>query len=744
MNITELKNKHKIICEHLSKKQIKSSLDILKELVELSELGDYQRQWEKQNETYSNIIKYSAMGIDDPERQTIYNHLILAILELSDLVIHKILTKTASQETYRLKYKLAKEIELSRDEASRTIDNLAFNQELTEMLKDTVISSEEQNESNANSRQNLLINVFNRIWLADKFYEGNVVLVRDIIELNFPWYEKCIFVSALTLSLQRCFDIAKIELLTEFYEHSEDQVSQRALVGLLCGLSLYNDRLQYYPEIKKKLSLYSENEQIANDIETVIIQFVKSRETEKITKKFTEEIVPEVIKITPKLKDKLDLDNILSEDFSEDKNPEWEKFFEDSPGIYDKLEEFSKMQMEGSDVFLSAFSMLKHFDFFRDMTNWFKPFHENEETVKESLKGQTANIDAGLFIEGIDKSAFLCNSDKYSFCLNVRQMPEAQKAMMMELFNAELEAMKELAEEENILDQSQKNVRIFTQYIQDLYRFFKLYPLKNEFDDIFMSDLKIHDTWFFKAVISDKKILWNIAQCYFERDFFEEARAIYIKLNSEGDSSYEVYEKIAYCNQRLGNFTEALEFYLKAELFGTNRLWLLQKIAFCYKRLRDTENALKYYKEAEKLAPENIHIQLVVAHCYLDIEDHENALNNYYKVELQDPTNIKVLRPITWCSFILGKLDVSKKYLNKLIAQDANKYDHMNMGHVEWCLGDKEAAIENYKKSIQQKDNSFKEFMNGFRDDEKYLLRNGVDENDIPLMLDYLQYKLEE
>ena len=744
MNVTELKNKHKRICDHINEKQIKSALDILKQLIDLSEFGDYKRQWEKHNETYANIIKYSAMGTEDPQRQTIYNRLLVSILELSDLVIQKIFTNTTGYHTYRLKHKLEKEIRLTKDEASKIIDNLAFNQELAEMLKDTVISSETHNESDTNSRQNLLLNVFNRIWLADKFDEGNIVLVRGIIKLDFPWYEKCIFVSALTLSLQRCFDIAKIELLLEFYEHGEDQVRQRALVGLLYGLSIYDERLQYYPKITKKLSLYADNEQISNDIETVIIQFVKSRETEKITKKFTEEIVPEVIKITPKLKDKLDLDNILSKDFSEDKNPEWEKFFEDSPGIYDKLEEFSRLQMEGSDVFLSAFAMLKHFNFFNEMANWFKPFHEDEETVKQSLEGQTANIDSGQFIEGIDKSAFLCNSDKYSFCLNVRQMPEAQKAMMMELFNAELEAMKEIAEEENILNASEKNNKIFTQYIQDLYRFYKLYPLKNEFDDIFSKDLKIHETWFFSAVINDKKILWNIAQCYFERDFFEEARAIYIRLNNEGDNTYEVFEKIAYCNQRLGNIKEALDFYIKAELFDTNRLWLLQKIALSYRKLKDTGNAIKYYKEAEKLAPENIFIQVSIGHCYLDLENYEDALNYYYKVELQDPSNIKVLRPLAWCSFILGKLDVAQNYLNKLIGKEANKYDFMNMGHLEWCMGNKESAIENYVKSIQQKDNTFEHFMNGFKDDEKYLLKNGVDENDVPLMIDYLQYKLEE
>ena len=51
----------------------------------------------------------------------------------------------------------------------------------------------------------------------------------------------------------------------------------------------------------------------------------------------------------------------------EDKNPEWETFFKESPDVYNKLEEFTNLQMEGADVFLGAFAMLKQFDFFNEI-----------------------------------------------------------------------------------------------------------------------------------------------------------------------------------------------------------------------------------------------------------------------------------------------------------------------------------------------------------------------------------------
>jgi tetratricopeptide (TPR) repeat protein len=111
-------------------------------------------------------------------------------------------------------------------------------------------------------------------------------------------------------------------------------------------------------------------------------------------------------------------------------------------------------------------------------------------------------------------------------------------------------------------------------------------------------------------------------------------------------------------------------------------------------------------------------------------------------VEFLAIENKKVLRPIAWCSFVLGKLENAKKYYERLIEDQANKYDFMNMGHVEWCLGDRQAAIKNYKLSVNRGDNNFKSFQQGFEEDRQYLISNGIDAKDIPLMLDYLKYQL--
>ena len=44
------------------------------------------------------------------------------------------------------------------------------------------------------------------------------------------------------------------------------------------------------------------------------------------------------------------------------------------------------MQIEGSDVFMSAFSKLKNFPFFNEFSNWFSPFYKENEFIGVSVE----------------------------------------------------------------------------------------------------------------------------------------------------------------------------------------------------------------------------------------------------------------------------------------------------------------------------------------------------------------------
>jgi flavodoxin len=204
------------------------------------------------------------------------------------------------------------------------------------------------------------------------------------------WFEKSLLVSALTLNLWRMFDEPKLMMLFDCCQSSNQQVKQRAMVGLCMVMEKYKPVLPYFPSVRNRLVLLSDDNRIVDNFQQIIIQLISTAETEKISKKLRDEIMPEVMKISPILKDKMDADSLMNSDEWEGEHPEWQEIIEKS-GISDKIQELNEMQLEGADVYMSTFSMLKNFSFFTELSNWFMPFDIKNNAVAE-IKNQIPYI----------------------------------------------------------------------------------------------------------------------------------------------------------------------------------------------------------------------------------------------------------------------------------------------------------------------------------------------------------------
>lgn len=742
MKIKEINKKYQEVCQSISTRKVKNALDILKDLVDESQLGDLKDRLQEVETTYENILRYTVEGVPDPEREKVYNRLLRSILKLADQTNEKILLNTSGWHTFSLKKELVKEQKLTGKTVVEKIDDLSFKHQLDEVLSETRVLNTPRKSFESQKYTEVISRIFIHIMLADEFKEAEKSLIQTLMdEKKFYWYERSIFVSSVSLSLLRYFDIQKFKTLFQFFKLGEEEVWQRSFIGLILAFYKYNSRVSLYPELIDILNKLTETESIENEFEQVLIQLIRSGETESISKKIRDEIVPEMVKLAPRLTDKLDLDKLIPEDFMEEKNPDWEKIFKESEGLYEKIEEFSKLQMEGADVFMSAFSQLKQFSFFSEISNWFLPFIPDNPIIDDVFKFEDAEFDKQLFLSGLEKTGYMCNSDKYSFCLNVKLMPEAQKSMLLKMFQAELNSMDELEKENKIIESGKTSKIIYTQYIHDLYRFVKLYRFKDEFYDIFKTELDFHNTLLFRNLVKDDQLLGNIAEYYFQNEHFSRAIDIFLLLDDYNEKP-EIIEKIAYSYQILGDYNSALKYYSQAEIFNSNKEWLLKKIGLCYRSLQMSEKALKYYQRAESIDPENLFTQASIGHCYLDLKDYEKALKYYFKVEYLDPKNKKVWRPLAWCCFVQGKFDHADKYYKLITEESPNYHDYLNMGHLEWCKGNKVKATEFYKKSIEQKGNNLEKFLESFEQDKDHLLNHGISSEDLPILLDHIQYQL--
>jgi len=439
------------------------------------------------------------------------------------------------------------------------------------------------------------------------------------------------------------------------------------------------------------------------------------------------------------IEEKLDLDNILPKDKNEEKNPDWAEMFSDSEEIFKTMEELTKLQMEGADVYMSAFANMKHFDFFKDFQNWFVPFYPDHETVDEIYHDEILGPGTNELAEALYKTPFICNSDKYSLLLNLKHLPSAQKSMMLKVFRMELEGLQQLNEEESAIDPYRVFRINITQYLQDIYRFFKLSPYKKEFEDLFLGKLDIYNSEFFRMTSNASDAEAGLADYFFSKNFYSDALHLFLKQVNEKPSEVQLYEKIAYCYQESADYEEALKFYRRAELID-RKVWTIKKIGLCLRRLGNNEEALEYYLQASDLEPENIHTIIMIAHCYLDLKNYEQALKYYFRVEYKEPGNLKILRPIAFCYFAQGRFDESEKYYDRLSAGKLNAHDYINKGHLAFCRGKKREAADLYRQSIISGELSKEQFTSIFSEDKDLLITLGVNPDELPILLDYLLF----
>jgi tetratricopeptide (TPR) repeat protein len=722
MTEKEILSSTRRIHDLLSVKRLKEAMTDLRPMLITSGVNSWIEELEQIDSTYQVMLEYTVKGIQDPERQKVYRKIVAGLYELNDRVSEYLLTKMSTQYVHVRK-------RIFRDDPGLESFIQSF---LSEPDRITPSDPEYLRD---------LSRLFHMIWLSDEFHDREVQLVEKVkfsATLTVP--EKAILVTALNFSVLRYFDKRKFELLFEFFDSTDEELRQRALIGLMLAFYRYDARLVYYPAIRGRFLLMDEYPNFKKMVQEVIMQLIRGRNTDQLSKRMQEEILPEMLKLSPQIRNKLDLDLLMGESLSDEENPEWKEIFDDAPGLKDKMQELSEMQMDGDDVFIGTFQMLKGFPFFRHLINWFFPFTtDHPEILALQETGDLAWMKG--FLDSVDKSFYLCNSDKYSICFGIRSMPSDMQKFLSDGLHAEAEQMKEVLDGDELLDPLQQSRRVIRQYIQDLYRFYRFYPDKQGFDDLFSWKLDFYRKEFYRDLfVGDKEILYSLAGFYLQKKNYRDAAEAYGILEQAGDMSAEVLQKLGYAWQKTGNYQRALDYYLKADLLLSENLWNLKKIGLCYRYLKQPELALPYYRQAELQDPDDLKTEISIGHCLLDLQDYEGALKSYYKVEYLMPANYKVWRPLAWCSFVMGRYEQARKYYDKLIEREPTHHDLISLGHLEWCEGKRNEAIECYRKSLAAGKIDFDEFLAIFDQDRDQLLKQGIDPEEMPILLDRLRY----
>ncbi|MBQ3689539.1 MAG: hypothetical protein II937_06695 [Bacteroidales bacterium] len=612
-------------------------------------------------ETYSLMLKYSVQGISDSNRDNIFNDLQLTLLKSADNLKNSLLKKFYSSEFFSLKTSPMPIEPPEKSSISQWFKYLVNNEELSPQAEDLIKAQD--------------------------------------TEKKLAWVYTSMIISALTLSCLLFFDFRKFNMLVDFYLENKQQVWQRALAGIVIISYRFNKRLKFYPEIPELLKKLTDSPNFKERYQTIIIQLIKAINTDRISKVVNDKIIPEINKMVPGIKDKMKSDAFNIENFDES-NPAWGDYFQKNPELLDKMSEISKLQMEGSDVFINTFAALKNFRFFDSIENWFMPFYPENQYVKEVAKAtENSGFNFKEFAMKFAKVPFFCNSDKYSMIFSVSNMPKDQSNTLNSYFSNELAQMSEITDDMKLLHNKEYSYKLMTQYIQDIYRFFKLNRTGNIFPDIFDKNFSPIGTKLFDSTLSSASDKRTVGEYFFANEYYRQAVEFFQAVSKE-EPDFELFQKMGYAYQKLSDYQSALDCFLKAQLFNDSQLWNLKKIAYCYRKLDNPEKALEFYKLAEVQDSDNLSVATSIGRCLLELENYQEALKYYFKVEYLDVKNKKIFRPIAWCCYQLKKYEQALKYCNKIPKEDSLAEDFVLAGHALRKLGDKETAYENYLKAL--------------------------------------------
>ena len=177
INISKIKSQYRRLCRLVSTRRVKDALDVLSQLVSESGYSDFFIQQEHLEHTYEQMLNYMLEGVQDPERDRVYQKLLTSILELADKVKERLMETHSGWHTYILKREVDRQQELTGKRVIETMDDLSFKRELDEIIDEGRISPEADDER----RRKLSAEIFKHLWLSNKYNEAENSLSAAII-----------------------------------------------------------------------------------------------------------------------------------------------------------------------------------------------------------------------------------------------------------------------------------------------------------------------------------------------------------------------------------------------------------------------------------------------------------------------------------------------------------------------------------------------------------------------------------
>ena len=694
--------------------------------------GDMEKLMALQGD-FHLMTDYWQRGYDDPEREHLYSHLLRRLYVLTiNITIHD---RMANSRFLTSVYSRPRQIR--KDWTMSTVKR-----QLEGFVSDVAMLDLEPEESRQERRQKvyqehqlLMHDLFDYIltsrqWkdsLAQAFID---ILLSPTIDAN----DQQLIVSTIMLSAINAFGINKFQVLMNVYMNTPDQrVRQRALVGWV--LCMDSSKAGLYPEMADMIRKACEDQTCRSELTELQMQLFYCMDAEQDQKRIHDEIMPDIlkgsnIKVTRHGLEEIDddtLDDILHPDTAERNMERMEQ----------SMKQMVDMQKKGADIYFGGFAQMKRMPFYNDLSNWFVPFYPQHPAISniwEKTRGKR-------FLQVITKVGAFCDSDKYSFVLAFEQVLKQFPAKMLKMVE-EGEASPLPIGGEIDMEEQRRPAFIRRMYLQNLYRFFRLYPMRAEFANPFDEVGKY--LFFANSLFAETQLqdsLTEVASFLMKHGRNEETLAVLGNCR-QTDKSFEYQMLMANLLMRMPLDTEmsATEHFRNALNLRPDSERALSGYARALFRYHSYEAALGAYEKLLKLKPDHTGYMLNAAICMTNMGSNEDALKLLYRLDYEQPDNTKVKRVLAWVLTMSGRYEQASKNYQKLLAEEKPEpVDMLNYGYSLWFQGDIVEAIVHFKQFILSQDNEDftleEEFM---RTEHQLIADHHITDTEINLMLDAL------
>ena len=682
----------------------------------IRQMENYLAAWPEQHtaeklaqvrEDYDRMEAYWQQGGEDPQREDLYQRLLQRVYVLYANVMHYHRMKASPYQNSLYTRVRQGQHDWSLATIRKEMEDFVSNVAMLQLEPDN--KRKALSETLYKFHQQQMNQLFEYVLTSRQWSDGvGSQFAEMMTSPTIDTIDQQLLIAAISLSLLNQFDMAKFRMLTDVYRLSQDEaVRQRALVGW--ALTASDTYRLVYPEQRQLIVDLLRSEDTCQELTELQIQLIYCLDQEDASRTIQKEIMPDLMRNSSEMianhieTEEERLEEVLHPEVSEERMERMEA----------TMRRMQDMQKEGIDVFYHGFSQIKRYPFFYDISNWLVPFFHQHPDIAQFVSKQE-----GLhFLSKVFASNAFCNSDKYSFVIALQEVLNQLPQQIREMLQRGEFSAEELGE---TVEQSPAYERRI--YLMDLYRFFRLYPHREELYNPF--DRKNDEMggcgFFLLELLADTPIEKSKAQIVRQ-----------LKKHQMNDAATNLLKTFTESNRDMQYYLWIHDYDHALQLNPKHERAMLGKGRQLYDEGR-YEEALTWFDQLTAIYPEKTNNQLYVAICLVQLERYEEALKPLFRLNYEQPDNDAVSRVLAWTLTCQGKLEQAANIYEQLVSREQPDSDDLkNYGYCLWLQGQVGKAVELFRQCCQHHEQTpIDKFF-----DVEWLKKRGITMVDINMML---------